>query len=198
MTAPTAPARRLNKSDRREQLLDVAAEFLSEAGASNLTMEGLAERAGVSKALPYSHFENADAVLVSLYGREVARMGEGIVRALAECGPDATPEDKLRAAFGAYFDVIEERGAVLAMLLGPGSRVPTLVDDQGVARRFLAEIISDSFDLTAKQANVIAELYSSIASGAVSSWARGLASRRFVEDIVVRFTYAGVLAIAEG
>lgn len=194
----TAPVRRLQKSDRREQLLDVAADFLAEAGASNLTMEGLAERAGVSKALPYSHFDNADAVLVSLYEREVARMGEGIVRALADLGPDATPEAKLRAAFHAYFDVIEERGAVLAMLLGPGSRVPTLVNDQGAARRFLADIIMSSFDVTAKQANVVAELFSSIASGAVSAWARGLGSRRAIEEIVVRFTHAGVLAIVEG
>ncbi|HUR78271.1 MAG TPA: TetR/AcrR family transcriptional regulator [Acidimicrobiales bacterium] len=192
----TTPARRLNKSDRREQLLDVAADFLTEAGAAGLTMEGLAERAGVSKALPYSHFDNSDAVLVALYQREVARMGEGIAIALAACGPDATGEERMRAAFHAYFDVIEQRGAVLAMLLGPGSRVPTLAEDNGAARNFLAEIVAESFDVTPKQAAIIAELYQSIAAGAVASWAKGLGSRRFVEELVVRFTYAGVAAVS--
>ena len=36
--------------------------LVSERGFGAITMEGVAARAGVSKALPYSHFENAEAL----------------------------------------------------------------------------------------------------------------------------------------
>lgn len=38
--------------------------MLLERGAAAITMEGLAVQAGVSKALPYIHFDNAEAVLI--------------------------------------------------------------------------------------------------------------------------------------
>ena len=68
--AHAAARQRMSGTARRSQLLDVAADAVLAGGMADLTMERLAEQAGVSKALPYTHFESIDHVLVSLYERE--------------------------------------------------------------------------------------------------------------------------------
>ncbi len=45
-------------------------------------MEGIAARGGVSKALPYRHFDNADDVLMALYQREMALLAERVTARL--------------------------------------------------------------------------------------------------------------------
>ncbi len=78
----------------------------------------------MSKALPYKHFSNADAVLVALYERETRALSAEILGAVARHeGGDA----KMRAAVRTYFAVVEDRGALLGLLAGGGSPVPDLV-----------------------------------------------------------------------
>src|SRR5205823_5613658 len=80
---PRPPVRRRLPGDlRRRQLLDVAIELLSEGGAEAVTMEGVAARAGVSKALGYRYFDNADQLLLALHDREMAEMGIRVRSAL--------------------------------------------------------------------------------------------------------------------
>src|SRR3954467_8434261 len=84
-----APVRqRMRGDDRRHQLLDAAAQIIVDHGASAMSMERLASEAGVSKALPYKHFDNSEAVLAALYRRETAALGRSVWRALSEAGPD--------------------------------------------------------------------------------------------------------------
>src|SRR4051812_44173490 len=108
--AVTSGGPRLPKMERREQLLDAAASIIVERGVAGITMERLAATAGVSKALPYAHFENADEVLAELYRREVTELGVAIVARAASAGPGI---DRLIAAMHAYFDFVEARGAIL-------------------------------------------------------------------------------------
>ena len=113
-----APSTRLSKASRRDQLLDSAAELLLRRGTNGITMEGLAAQAGVSKALPYVHFDNAEHVLLELYRRELQGFGERVNAAVAQ---RKGVEARMRAAIHTYFDVVTERGAILSMLAGPGS-----------------------------------------------------------------------------
>src|SRR6266403_6308199 len=77
MTLTVAPfdkirARRLPAEQRREHLLDVGAAIILDSGFETLTMESVAERAGVSKGLGYAYFENAEELALALYDREMA------------------------------------------------------------------------------------------------------------------------------
>ena len=119
------PARRLTKSGRRHQLLDVAAARVVEHGVAQMSMERLAEWAGVSKALPYAHFENVEAVLVALYQREWVAIGRHIVTAL-DAAPPGSDLAAVRAA--AYLDAVGERAAVIEALTFPGSTIPRAAD----------------------------------------------------------------------
>ena len=73
------PGARLSAAQRREQFLDVAAQLVVEQGADAVTMEAVAARAGVSKALSYRYFDNAGALLVALFEREVIDLDRKIM-----------------------------------------------------------------------------------------------------------------------
>ena len=48
----------------------MAGELVASADADSVTMEAVAERAGVSRPLVYKHFANRAELLASLYQRE--------------------------------------------------------------------------------------------------------------------------------
>ncbi len=186
MIAPELPGRRLTRADRRDQLLDVAAELVVERRAASITIEGLAARAEVSKALPYNHFDNADDVLIELYRREIARIGSRITEVLAD--PD-DPEAKLRAVVHAYFQEVAERGEILSILTGPGSLVPHLADrGRGRENRFFADLLERHLGVAPERAPLVAAVVLGAFGGAVDAWAKGKARRSAAEAAVVDLT----------
>lgn len=173
---------RLSRESRREQLLDTAAELLLEAGTAAITMEGLAARAGVSKALPYLHFGDAADVLVALHERELRNMSSRIGSAVSAAEPG---EPQFVAALGAYLDVIEERGDVLARLRAPGS--PAMRDSASdrSANEFVAGLLSSTYGLSPRRAGIGAAAVFGAISGLIDAWAHGEASRRDVEHLAL-------------
>ena len=105
--------KRMSKGERRHQLLDVAASLLAEGDTQNVTMERVAEHAGVSKALPYAHFENAEQLLVTLYRRASVELGEAIWQALEDAGDD---DDLADVWADAYYHCSITQGVVFAAL----------------------------------------------------------------------------------
>ena len=57
---------RLPKAQRREQLLETAMTIVREEGTDALTLGYLAERAGISKPIAYTHFETRSGLLIAL------------------------------------------------------------------------------------------------------------------------------------
>jgi AcrR family transcriptional regulator len=180
---PTATSTRLSKADRRIQLLDVAVELVVDQGTSSVTMERLAERAGVSKALVYLHFDNADDVLAAVYRREVEQLGGAVLQAVDAA---STPEHKLRAAIGAYLDVVHRRGGVFTLLTAAGAaRRADAEEDPRLGPRFVAGLYQRIFDLPARQARIAAAMLLGALNGGVEAWAAGELRRREVEDAAV-------------
>src|SRR5881398_3845018 len=67
--ASAEPAR-LARADRRDALLDATAELVAAGDIEAVSMEAVAERAGVSRPLVYKHFANRSEVLAAVYRRE--------------------------------------------------------------------------------------------------------------------------------
>ncbi|MGD1933096.1 MAG: TetR/AcrR family transcriptional regulator [Candidatus Phaeomarinobacter sp.] len=59
----------MSKPERRRQLLETAQGIVSEAGTEALTLQTLAERAGVTKPIAYEHFGSREGALIALYRR---------------------------------------------------------------------------------------------------------------------------------
>ena len=104
---------RLSAADRSAHLLDVAAEILLEKGFRGLSMEAVAERAGVSKGLGYAYFKNADDLAIALYDREVGDVYRRVEEAV---GAADSFEARIRASIRAYLSVGPERGALIGIL----------------------------------------------------------------------------------
>mgnify|MGYP001800256164 FL=1 len=91
MEHPTASARkRLSKADRKRQLLDVAKAMLEADGADDLTLAGLAERAGVSKPIAYDHFGSRSGLLIALL-EDTSQYYETDAEAKLSAAPETIP-----------------------------------------------------------------------------------------------------------
>ena len=76
----TEQAKTYHHGDLRTALIDEAAAMIAEGGVSSITMRALGQRLGVSRAAPYRHFRDKDALLVAVaasgFERLGARLGE--------------------------------------------------------------------------------------------------------------------------
>lgn len=183
----------MSRADRRDQLLDSAAAVLIERGVALLSMEGVAAEAGVSKALPYSHFENANDMLLALRDRELDRFGESIVGAVRVA---ATYEAKVAAAVHAYFEFIAHRGSVLVAVL---RSIP--MDEAEQQKRhnpaFFARLFEKELGLSAPIARVASGIFVVGVSGAVDAWVGEVANRATIEAVTVHAVIGGAAAIAD-
>lgn len=59
-------AKAMPRAERRDQLLAAAGRIVVDGGIGALTMEALAEAAGVSKPVVYEHWDNSESVAVAL------------------------------------------------------------------------------------------------------------------------------------
>jgi AcrR family transcriptional regulator len=170
------------KSARRQQLLDVAAERLVAHGAAAMSMERLAEWAGVSKALPYAHFDNVEHLLVVLYQRESVAIGNAIVEALEAAGPD---DDIAQVRVRAYFDAMERRGDVIRALTAPGSTIASVADPNGEGARYTARLLYRYHGVPKERAVALGGVVQGALSGAAASWLQGHGSREVLEQAAV-------------
>jgi len=109
----TIKPRRLPAGQRREHLLDVGAAIILDSGFESLTMESVAERAGVSKGLGYAYFENAEELALALYDREMAEFYRRVQAATAGC---ESFDERIRRAVRAHLNLITERGVLFVVL----------------------------------------------------------------------------------
>jgi AcrR family transcriptional regulator len=168
--------------DRRRQLLDAAAQLIVAHGASAMSMERLAAEAGVSKALPYKHFDNSEAVLAELYRHETAALGRSVWRALSDAGPD---DDLIRLSLRVYFDEVSRRGPVLAALSGPGSTIASVADPSQAGVTFEVEVFSTFHGLPRERAKAVAGMIQGAVVGATGTWLAGHGTREQLEDDLV-------------
>ncbi|MGF0524329.1 TetR/AcrR family transcriptional regulator [Agrobacterium pusense] len=77
--------KKMPKSDRRTQLLEIAHLIVREDGTDALTLATLAERAGVTKPVAYNHFGTRAGLMIALYKEIMDQQ----VRALAQALDDS-------------------------------------------------------------------------------------------------------------
>jgi len=194
-SSPPAPNRqpaRLPRQQRREHFLDVAGELVAEIGIGAVTMEAVATRAGVSKGLGYAYFDNAADLLVALFDREMAVVDERVAEALIGT---IGFEERLRATLLAWFDVMAERGAVMAALYVPEAEGAVALRRRTRTRdveRYWAQLAAEAFGLPEAKAEMAAAILLAGTNGALEQWVARRASRH---DLVATFTTMTVGAL---
>jgi AcrR family transcriptional regulator len=104
---------------RRELLLDAAAQILAGGHADEVTMETVATKAGVSRALVYKHFAHRQELLGALYERESSLLHRQLSAAVQECD---RLEDMLRALVRGALAAQATRSATFVALAAEGAR----------------------------------------------------------------------------
>src|SRR5688572_10454822 len=96
----------MSGAQRRRQLLSVAGHLFGEYGYHQLSMEQLADAAGVSKPVLYQHFPSKRELYLALVNDANAEL-EAQVRKALEGTTDN--RERITGAIGTYFDFVEDR-----------------------------------------------------------------------------------------
>jgi AcrR family transcriptional regulator len=190
--AATRPAR-LPRSERREHLLDVAAQLILDKGIEAVTMEGVAAAAGVSKGLGYAYFANSSTLLRALLEREVTNLNARITEAMA--GADDL-EDRLRATVHAWFDHIEAHGVLMGRLLEATRNDGPHVEARNAYNRLNEKWWADLAERELGIPNHLGQIATAILlaglQGVVRRWSECNDSREDLEDVFVRVAMGGM------
>jgi AcrR family transcriptional regulator len=96
----------MSAADRREAILEASRDAFAETGYHETSLDAVAERAGVSKALLYEHFSSKRELYVAMLEMHVHELIERIAGAIAGADPG---EPRMRAGLEAFFGFVEER-----------------------------------------------------------------------------------------
>ncbi|MEC3974364.1 TetR/AcrR family transcriptional regulator [Amycolatopsis sp. H20-H5] len=108
----TGAAERMSAQQRREQLLELAADEFAAAGLHGASTEALARRAGISQAYVFRLFGTKKALFLQVVQRAFTRLIEGMDRAAGHTsGADSI------AVMGGYYDrALGDRTELLVQL----------------------------------------------------------------------------------
>jgi AcrR family transcriptional regulator len=181
---------RLQTDERRKQLLELGIEVFSTQPYDEISIEGLAEAAGISKGLLYHYFKGKREFYV-----ETIRAASLQLRALTKPDPALPPVQRLRAAIDAHLHYLKEHGAVYTAIYRGGlaiaPEVGKVVEEhrQVVVRWFLSNM-----GITRPRPVLRTALRAWIAmvEGASLDW---IAHRELEEDDLRELLLAGYFAV---
>jgi len=169
--AKTLEPARLARAERRDLLLDAAAELMASIDADGVSMEAVAERAGVSRPLVYKHFANRTELLASLYQREANLLHQELSDAVASAD---TLEDKLRALVRGALRSQVSRRATFAALRSAGMRTSDRRDEQRardrVTLRYFASLAIRDYGLEDTKARAGLAIVLGSIDGVIARW----------------------------
>jgi AcrR family transcriptional regulator len=111
-----APRRvRLQIDERRAQLLELGIRLFSTHAYDDISIDDVADAAGISKGLLYHYFQGKREFYV-----EVIREASLQLRRLTEPDPTLPPSARLRAAVDAHLNYVQEHGPVYAAIYRSG------------------------------------------------------------------------------
>ncbi|NUL45679.1 TetR/AcrR family transcriptional regulator [Cellulosimicrobium funkei] len=103
--APEDAARAARSDARTRQLLTAAARLMERSGSHDVSMQAVAEEAGVSVGLIYRYFGNKQELVQAVIVGVLDEMARLIPEALE---PEADPVRRIAAAFAAYCSVVRD------------------------------------------------------------------------------------------
>ncbi|MFN4008610.1 MAG: TetR/AcrR family transcriptional regulator [Pannonibacter sp.] len=134
-----------NREQTRERLVDAAMDVVFEDGARRLSLDAVAERAGVSKGGLLYHFPSKSELLQAMVARHLAQLAEAIRAAHADLTRDRQPNALIRAYLTAVsqdlcMETQAPMGLVAAIAEEPGLLEPVRLHNE----RLLAELRATS------------------------------------------------------
>ncbi len=145
-SAPTPAYRRLSVEERRSQLLDAALSLFAHRLPEDVSLDDVAEAAGVSRPLVYRYFPGGKQ---QLYEAALRSAAEELQKCFDE-PHEGPPLPRLARALDRYLDFVDQHDAGFSALLQGGSVVETSRTTATVdgVRRAAAEHIMRHLEVT--------------------------------------------------
>jgi AcrR family transcriptional regulator len=118
------PAERADAARNRRLLLATAREIIAGQGADKLTMDGLADRAGLGKGTVFRRFGSRAGIFAALLDDDERDFQEQVLAGPPPLGPGALPLDRLIAYGRARIDFLIEHRDIARGALDGRERVP--------------------------------------------------------------------------
>jgi len=112
-------AQRVDAVRNREAILEAATRLLRDRGAAAITMDCLANEAGVGKGTLFRRFGDRAGLFHALLDESERRLQEGFIRGPAPLGPGAPPVERLIAFGQELLQLTAERGDLFLASLPP-------------------------------------------------------------------------------
>jgi AcrR family transcriptional regulator len=106
-------AERVDAARNRERILCAARRLFDERGASCVTMDEIAEAAGVGKGTLFRRFGSRAALAAALLSESDRELQEGFIRGEPPLGPGAPPRARMLAFGERLLDVLETHWELL-------------------------------------------------------------------------------------
>lgn len=141
--------RRLRAPVRREQLLDTAAQLAVDGGFHVLSVESVAQRAGVTRAVIYRHFRDLEDLLATLLDRELSRADEQVRHTTPVDLGGGEPPELLLLGLGAFLQAVHNYPLTWRLVLMPPEGAPPALrariaqGREGVLRRLTRAVQQD-------------------------------------------------------
>jgi AcrR family transcriptional regulator len=149
LPVPGPPPERADARRNRLRILEAAADLIGEQGFDQVTIEAIAERAGVAKGTVFHRFGNRAGLAVALLDEREREFQDKLISGPPPLGPGAPAEERLLAFLNALIDFTDENPDLLIVSDHdePGGRYRTgayaawrlhttaLLVDLGVPRR---------------------------------------------------------------
>jgi polyketide synthase 12 len=117
-------AERADAVRNRELLLATARRMIAEKGADNLTMDGLADRAGLGKGTVFRRFGTRAGIFQALLDDDERDFQEQVLSGRSPLGPGAPPLDRLIAYGRARIDFLIGHRQIARAALDGRERIP--------------------------------------------------------------------------
>ena len=118
------PAERADAARNRLHLLATARQMLAEQGSDRLTMDGLAERAGLGKGTVFRRFGTRAGIFQALLDDDERAFQQQVLAGPAPLGPGATPLERLVAYGRARAGFLVRRREIARAALDGSQPVP--------------------------------------------------------------------------
>jgi AcrR family transcriptional regulator len=195
----------MRAADRREQLLDVTLDLVVEHGFHALTIEAVAQRAGVTRPIVYKQFSDLPGLVEALIDREEDRAITQLARAIPSIPGDRDPDDLLVSGLRLYLEAVVEAPKTWRLILLPPEGVPAIFAERtGRTRanvlRQLEKLVAWGIERRGGPVDLDSELFARLLMELAEDSARLILTqpRKFTIDRIVTFTGTLMSAVRRG
>ena len=115
----------MSSDARREQLLDVTTELVVERSFHDVSIEAVAQRAGITRAVVYQHFTDLQQLLEAVVAREMARASAQVSETTLTDLRDGDPRELMVESLQAFLSAVRDHPTTWRLVLMPQAGAPS-------------------------------------------------------------------------